>query len=31
LTLPGRHILTDVAVTHPLAPGKMWVVLAKVE
>jgi hypothetical protein len=23
LTLPGRHILTDVAVTHPLAPGKV--------
>ena len=21
LSLPGRHILSDVAVTHPLAPG----------
>jgi len=21
LTLPGRHILTDVAITHSLAPG----------
>ena len=23
LTLPGRHVLTDVAVVHPLGPGKV--------
>jgi hypothetical protein len=23
LTLPGRHIITDVAIVHPLAPGKV--------
>ena len=24
LSLPGRRIITDVAIVHPLAPGRVW-------